>query len=217
MTAIQADAQRCAAEETWAARTGAVIFRNRGWLPLLFIGVLFLAPGQFSPLAWIIGGALVVAGEAFRLAGVAAAGTTTRRRSRAVQKLVTHGIFAWCRNPLYVGNFLIWMGFVVISGVHWFLPVAALIFAIEYSLIVRFEEGVLESFFGGEYLTYKKATPRWIPRPPSKAPSGEPLDWKEAWVSERSTLAQYAVLTVALVAAHEYLHPWLQANVWNRF
>ena len=29
------------------------------------------------------------------------------------------------RNPLYVGNFLAWMGFTVISGVLWFLPVAS--------------------------------------------------------------------------------------------
>ena len=56
----------------------------------------------------------------------------TRRRSRDVQRLVTYGVFGWVRNPLYVGNFLIWMGFVVISGVLWFLPVAIVVFAIEY-------------------------------------------------------------------------------------
>ena len=85
------------------------------------------------------------------------------RRSRNVQRLVTYGIFGWVRNPLYVGNFFIWMGFVVISGVLWFLPVAIVIFAIEYTLIVAYEEGVLESIFGQEYLDYKRTTPRWIP------------------------------------------------------
>jgi len=90
-----------------------------------------------SGVRWWIGGLIVVLGESIRLAGVAAAGTVTRRRSRDVQRLVTYGIFSWVRNPLYVGNFLIWMGFVVISGVLWFLPLAIIIFAIEYSLIVR--------------------------------------------------------------------------------
>ena len=112
---------------------------------------------------------LIVFGEWIRLAGVAAAGTVTRRRSRDVQRLVTYGIFRWVRNPLYVGNFLIWMGFVVISGVLWFLPIAIVIFAIEYTLIVAYEEGVLESIFGQEYLDYKQTTPRWIPRPPRAA------------------------------------------------
>ena len=109
-----------AAEQSSAARIGAIIFRHRGWLPLLFLGVPLLAPGRITALGWLIGGALIAVGEAVRMAGDAAAGSVTRRRSRTVQRLVTYGIFAWMRNPLYVGNFLIWVGFVVISGVLWF-------------------------------------------------------------------------------------------------
>jgi protein-S-isoprenylcysteine O-methyltransferase Ste14 len=187
-----------AAEQSRGARIGAVLFRNRSWLPVLFLGVPLLVPGRMRAAGWIAGLALIVLGEGVRLAGVAAAGTVTRRRSRNVQRLVTYGIFAWARNPLYVGNFLIWMGFVVISGVFWFLPVAILIFAIEYTLIVRYEEGVLESIFGAEYLDYKKSTPRWMPRPPARASSGE-HDWGEAWRSEISTFLQYAVLIAAFV------------------
>ena len=182
-----------AAEQTRSARIGALLFRNRGWLPVLFIGVPLLVPGRMSTAAWIIGAIVVISGEWVRLAGVAAAGTVTRRRSRTVQRLVTYGIFAWVRNPLYVGNFLIWMGFTIISGVYWFLPLAIVIFAIEYSLIVRYEEGVLESIFGAEYLAYKQSTPRWIPRPPAARAVG-PHDWPEAWRSEVSTFLQYAVL-----------------------
>jgi len=148
---------------------------------------------------WGVGFVLIVLGEAIRLAGVAAAGTVTRRRSRTVQRLVTYGIFAWMRNPLYVGNFLIWIGFTVISGVLWFLPVAALLFAVEYTLIVRYEEGVLESIFGAEYLAYKAATPRWVPRPPSRREAGE-HHWGEAWRSEISTFLQYAVITGLFIA-----------------
>ena len=184
-------------EQSLAARVGAVLFRHRGWLPLLFLGIPLVMPGSTSPFRWEIGLALIVIGEAIRLAGVAAAGTVTRRRSRNVERLVTYGIFAWARNPLYVGNFLIWMGFVTISGVLWFLPFAVLLFAVEYELIVRYEEGVLESIFGREYLDYKSGTPRWIPRPPKyKPPPGE-HHWGEAFRSEISTFLQYAVLLLA--------------------
>jgi protein-S-isoprenylcysteine O-methyltransferase Ste14 len=184
-----------AAEQRRSARIGALLFRNRSWLPVLFIGVPLLVPGRMSAAAWVAGAVVVVAGEWIRLAGVAAAGTVTRRRSRAVQRLVTYGIFAWVRNPLYVGNFLIWMGFTIISGVFWFLPIAIVIFAVEYSLIVRYEEGVLESIFGAEYLAYKERTPRWTPRPAATREPGE-HDWREAWRSEVSTFLQYAALTV---------------------
>jgi protein-S-isoprenylcysteine O-methyltransferase Ste14 len=194
-----------AREQTPAARLGARLFRNRSWLPVPFLLVPLLWSGTPSRDTWIIGGVLVLLGELVRVAGVAAAGTVTRRRSREVQRLVTYGAFAWCRNPLYVGNFLAWMGFTVISGVLWFLPVAAVLFAVEYSLIVRYEEGVLESIFGAEYLAYKGRTPRWIGRPPAERTSGE-HNWGEALWSERSTLLQYAALTALF---------WFKGRGWG--
>ena len=193
-----------ASEQTIAAQIGAVLFRHRGWLPLLFLGIPLVMPGSTSPFRWEIGLALIVIGEAIRLAGVAAAGTVTRRRSRNVQRLVTYGIFAWVRNPLYVGNFLIWMGFVTISGVLWFLPAAILLFAVEYELIVRYEEGVLESIFGREYLDYKSSTSRWIPRPPKTEMQVGELHWGEAFRSEISTFLQYAVLLLVF---------WIKSHV----
>jgi protein-S-isoprenylcysteine O-methyltransferase Ste14 len=186
------------AERSTSARIGAVLFRHRGWLPVPFLFVPLVVPGVMEATNWIFGGLLVVLGEAIRLAGVAAAGTVTRRRSRTVQRLVTYGIFAWTRNPLYVGNFLIWIGFTVISGVLWFIPIAVVLFAVEYTLIVRYEEGVLESIFGEEYLAYKARTPRWVPRPPGADAEGE-HHWSEAWRSEISTFLQYAVITAAFV------------------
>jgi protein-S-isoprenylcysteine O-methyltransferase Ste14 len=164
-------------------------------VPVPFVLVTVLVPASPALRWWAVGFVLIIIGEWVRLAGVAAAGTVTRRRSRAVQRLVTYGIFGWVRNPLYVGNFFIWMGFVVISGVWWFLPLAIIIFAIEYTLIVAYEEGVLESIFGEEYLAYKRTTPRWVPRPP-KEPEEGAHNWGEAWKSEISTFLQYAALVL---------------------
>jgi protein-S-isoprenylcysteine O-methyltransferase Ste14 len=186
-----------ATEQSLSAQIGGVLFRARGWLPLLFLGIPLVFPGSTSPFRWEVGISLIVIGEVVRLSGVAAAGTVTRRRSRNVQRLVTYGIFAWVRNPLYIGNFLIWMGFVTISGVLWFLPAAVLLFAVEYELIVRYEEGVLESIFGRDYLDYKNCTPRWIPRPPSGIVAPGEYHWGEAFRSEISTFLQYAVLILA--------------------
>ena len=169
-----------------------MVFKNRGWLPVPFLLVPLLVPSSLVARNVIIGAVLMVLGEAWRMWGVATAGTVTRRRSRTVQKLVSHGPFAWSRNPLYVGNFAIWMGIITLSGVLWFLPLAVGIFALEYYFIVRYEEGVLESIFSTEYLDYKEQTPRWFPRAP--AASGGEFFWAEAWRSEISTFLQYAAI-----------------------
>ncbi|MCU0634052.1 MAG: isoprenylcysteine carboxylmethyltransferase family protein [Gemmatimonadaceae bacterium] len=194
-----------AAEQTTAARIGGVLFRQRGWLPVPFLLVPLVAPGQPTVRTTLVGVLLVLLGEAWRLWGIAAAGTVTRRRSREVQRLVTYGAFSWSRNPLYNGNFLLWMGFITISGVLWFVPVAAVLFAIEYSLIVAYEEGVLESTFGAEYLAYKARTPRWFPRGPQGEETG-PHDWREAIRSERDTVLAYLVLGAVF---------WAKARYWR--
>jgi protein-S-isoprenylcysteine O-methyltransferase Ste14 len=192
-------------ELTPAAQIGGVLFRHRSWMPLPLLGIPLVFSGRQSIAGWIIGGLFILLGELCRLAGVAAAGTKTRRRSRNVSELVTYGVFAWSRNPLYAGNFLIWMGFVVISGVLWFLPAAMLLFAAEYSFIVRYEEGVLESTFGREYLEYKQCTPRWVPSRPTLESSGQ-LDWGEAIHSERSSFLQYVVLIIAFIIKERLRH-----------
>jgi protein-S-isoprenylcysteine O-methyltransferase Ste14 len=192
-----------AAEQSSAARIGGVLFRNRSWLPVPFLLVALLVPARARVEHWAVAAILIAIGEWVRLAGVAAAGTVTRRRSRDVQRLVNYGIFAWMRNPLYVGNFLIWMGFVVASGVLWFLPIAIAIFAIEYFYIVRYEEGVLESIFGAEYLEYKAKTPRWFGRPPAAKIEGQ-HDWAEAWRSEVSTFLQYLAIAAAFYVKQKY-------------
>jgi protein-S-isoprenylcysteine O-methyltransferase Ste14 len=209
---MTADTDRVSAtEQSIPAQIGAILFRHRGWLPLLFLGIPLVFPGSTSPFRWDVGLALIIIGEAVRLAGVAAAGSVTRRRSRNVQRLVSYGIFAWVRNPLYIGNFLIWMGFVTISGVLWFLPAAILLFAVEYELIVRYEEGVLETIFGRDYLDYKHNTPRWIPRPPKGETTVGEHHWGEAFKSEISTFLQYAVLLVAFWVKSQVMEGTIRA------
>ncbi len=194
-----------AAEQSSAAKFGETLFRNRGWLPVPLLALPLIFPGTQSRSSWIAGLVLVALGELVRTAGVAAAGTVTRRRSRNVQRLVTYGAFGWCRNPLYVGNFLAWIGFTVVSGVFWFIPIAIVLFAVEYTLIVRYEEGVLESIFGQEYLAYKQKTPRWMGRLPSGENRGQ-HDWMEAIWSEKSTVLQYVALIALFILKGMYLY-----------
>jgi protein-S-isoprenylcysteine O-methyltransferase Ste14 len=187
-----------AAEQTRTARIGAWLFRYRSFLPVPIVIIGLLVPGRQWLGTWGIGAWFIVVGEAWRLAGVAAAGTVTRRRSRNVRELVTWGVFSMTRNPLYVGNACIWLGFATMSGVPWFPAVAIVLFVLEYTFIVAYEEGVLESTFGDEYLAYKAKTSRWWPLWRVRYTPGE-LHWGEAWKSERSTFMQYAALVALLI------------------
>jgi protein-S-isoprenylcysteine O-methyltransferase Ste14 len=192
-----------AAEQTRAARIGARLFRYRSFLPVPIVIIGLLVPGRQWAVTWAIGAWFIIWGEAFRLTGVAAAGTVTRRRSRNVKELVTWGVFGMTRNPLYVGNLLIWIGFAVMSGVTWFPVVAIVLFAVEYHYIVAYEEGVLETTFGEDYLAYKVKTARWWPHLGARFAPGE-HQWGEAWKSERSTFLQYAALIALLVVKAYY-------------
>ncbi len=183
-----------AAERTRAAQIGAWLFRYRGVLPIPLLVVPLCVRGSMSPTTWAVGLAMVAIGELLRLAGVAAAGPATRRRTRCVPHLVTDGPFAWARNPIYIGNGLVWTGVAIVTGVYWYVPFAVVAFAVEYGFIVRYEEGVLESTFGAAYLAYKGRTPRWLPRRPAPGPPlpGRRADRRAACRSETSTLANCA-------------------------
>ena len=193
--------QLSAAEQTRAARIGAWLFRYRGVLPIPVLLVPLCVHASMTRMTWAVGLATIALGELLRLSGVAAAGPATRRRTRCVPHLVTDGAFAWARNPIYIGNAVVWTGVAIATGVLWYVPIAVAAFAVEYGFIVRYEEGVLESTFGTAYLAYKERTPRWIPRWPSLGPRavGRHHDWGAACRSETSTLVNCAA-AISVVA-----------------
>jgi hypothetical protein len=63
----------CAAERTLRARTGAVLFRWRSWLPVPIVAALFLTRTEVVLSTVLLGAAIALAGSAMRAAGVAAA------------------------------------------------------------------------------------------------------------------------------------------------
>jgi protein-S-isoprenylcysteine O-methyltransferase Ste14 len=77
-------------------------------------------------------------------------------------KLVTTGIYAWVRNPVYSAIAIVLTGILCLYN-NMFLLVMPFIYWLLLSIIVRKEEAVLEEKFASEYLLYKSKVNRCIP------------------------------------------------------
>ena len=189
---------------------GEWLFRHRSWTPIPFILVLILCRAKESPdaITWWPGLALLVAGEGLRLWGVAVVGKGSRTRGSGVARLVTTGPYAYVRNPLYLGNFLLTLGATFISELLWMLPVVITLYLLQYVPIVLWEEQVLSERFGAQYAAYCRDVPRWIPRwrpHPSRAATPT-YQWRSALWSERSTFGSIAVLLAVMVVKENLAH-----------
>src|SRR5690606_26576030 len=98
-------------------------------------------------------------GELIRLWGVSWAGSETRTTGTVGGSfLITSGPFGHVRNPLYVGNILMYTGLGVMSyAVFPWLQIAGFIFfIIQYYYIIKEEEAYLRKTFEGEFEKYVK-------------------------------------------------------------
>ena len=188
-------------------RLGGRLFTWRTSLPIPLVIVLLAVPSAAEPWTYLWPGTvLVAAGELLRLWAVRQIGVISRTRSDRLGPLVASGPFRFVRNPLYLGNIGLWVGFTFCAGLPWLvLPVAGFL-GLAYHAIVRWEERLLESRLGQNYREYVSRVPRWIPSF-GTARSGRaenPFSWRETLFSERGTLIAIAV---------GYLLIWMKFNI----
>jgi protein-S-isoprenylcysteine O-methyltransferase Ste14 len=184
-------------------RVGGWLFRHRTVIPLpIALALIILPPASSSiSLVWL-GIAVVVLGELLRLIAVRQIGTISRTRADRLGPLVSSGPFGWVRNPLYIGNVALWVGLALFARLPWLAAPIALLLALEYHAIVRWEEQLLAERLGQPYRDYMRTVPRWFPRPPRSAetPSGVAFSWGETFFSERGTLIALVVGLLILLA-----------------
>ena len=157
---------------------GDFLFRWRGLLPLVFLPWLALAVSRGEPieLAWgdfagdavaTLAALCVLAGIALRAAAVAFAprGTSGRNtRGQIAESLTTTGVYTLTRNPLYLGNCMIYVGLALLSQDLVLTAVMALALALYYERIILAEERFLEAEFGARYTEWAARVPAFLPR-----------------------------------------------------
>ena len=188
---------------------GQFLFRFRnGIFPLAMVAALMLARPEYSfghlsadLVTDLIGIALVIAGQALRMLTIGY--DYIRRGGREgrvyADGLVEGGVFAHCRNPLYLGNILMAAGFLTIIGHGGLLAAGVPLVALVYAAIVAAEEDYLTKRFGERYADYCARVNRWIPDWSGLSASigAMRFDWRRVVVKEYNTL--FGVLSGLLV------------------
>jgi protein-S-isoprenylcysteine O-methyltransferase Ste14 len=130
------------------------------WLPLPVIG----AEGVVDDLMVGVGLALLATGvtvDVLALRSFTGVGTPFDPTRRA-EKLVTFGLYAQSRNPMYLGAMVAFAGLALATGNLWrVLALPALAWTLHNLAILR-EEKHLEARFGEAWTAYAAKTPRWL-------------------------------------------------------
>lgn len=171
------------------------------WIVPILLFICSLKWGIWNEWAFAAGAALLIAGEAIRFW---AAGYIQKDNV-----IATAGPYGFVRNPLYLGSFLLAIGYVLMSGlgacnspvvslVAWIAMIA--LFLLFHMAAILSEERFLCEKFGDDYSAYLRAVPRLLPRPlPARLGSAAGhFEWKQALKNRELTSA---LVTCAVAAS----------------
>jgi len=191
---------------------GNFLFRHRNWVFPLFMVVIFVA---FRPVPWggtpesdlpldLVGIAIAIAGAALRgaVVGLAYIKRGGLQKKVYAEDLVTDGMFAHSRNPLYVGNLLMLLGYLVIHNNPWVYVLGGVFFLTAYHAIVAAEENFLSNKFGSGYYAYCRDVPRWRIRFAGLAGTFRNMEfnWLRVLVKDYSSIDTGTITVLALLA-----------------
>jgi protein-S-isoprenylcysteine O-methyltransferase Ste14 len=154
---------------------GNWLFKRRSWIPLLlFIPAILVI--WFDRNEWISfhnpywsSACLLVSfiglGVRIWAIGHTPKGTSGRntKQGQIAEKLNTTGVYSLVRHPLYLGNFLMWLGVILYAGHTTLLVFTVAFFWIYYERIIFAEEAFIRRKFGEEFIRWSSATPAFCP------------------------------------------------------
>lgn len=154
-------------------QAGRYFFRTRNALfPIVMAALViaFRARGFGDPVSdtlAVVGVVLALAGQTIRVitVGLDYVKRGGKKKQIYAARLVTGGIYAHTRNPMYVGNLLVVIGLLLVVGNPWGIAIGVAFFTFAYVAITAGEEAYLAKEFGDAYRAYCAQTPRWLPRP----------------------------------------------------
>lgn len=212
--------------EQYAIRIGNFFFHWRNKLfPIIIVGLfalavppstLFHAEGleEAKDILAII---IAISGLAIRFSVIGFAYIKRGGLNKRVyaENLVTEGIFGICRNPLYVGNMLIYSGVFLMHGNVWVMSLGILFFFGIYQCIILAEEEYLRNKFASAYDAYCADVPRWIPQISRlrEVTEGMRFDFRKAVLKDYPTIAMTIIMLTLTEGYEEMVSPNWMANL----
>lgn len=189
-------------------RIGNLLFHFRNYLfPVIILSLAVFSRPQlpFGSASWdawldLLGFLVAATGQGLRFLTIGYDYIKRGGLDRNIyaDRLVTRGVFGHCRNPLYVGNFLIFAGMTLMLNSTLMYVVGLPLCLFAYAAIIRAEEEYLRRHFGAEYDEYLQRVNRLWPRWKNFSHSIEGMEfsWKRVMTKEYNTT--FGWLTLAL-------------------
>jgi protein-S-isoprenylcysteine O-methyltransferase Ste14 len=141
--------------------------------PLLFVLPILatLTLEWFVPTSFVDGAFRWLLGALIFVAGIALTGGGFITQKRAgtdpipfnpSTHIVSHGLYRFTRNPMYLGFALCTLGLAILVDSAWMLLAVPIGLILIDRIVITREERYLERKFGEEYLSYKGRVRRWI-------------------------------------------------------
>jgi len=209
---------------------GTWLFKYRGILPLIIfvIGAALFLKNESSPENWILKeelehilyelSCLIVSFIGFFIrvytVGYSRPNTSGRNTEHQVADVLnTTGIYSMVRNPLYVGNFFMWLGIAMLTGNFWFIIAFILFYFLYYERIIFTEEEFLKNKFGETYLNWAKETPVIVPKLSSFVKTGYNFNWRKVLRQEKNGFAALMIIFCLFDIAGELIKNQTNMNV----
>lgn len=199
-------------------KRGNYFFKYRGYLPLLIIAVgLYVFIQSCYGVAkepwyeyYFIGCIFIsLLGLFIRIMVIGYTGDHTSGRNTSAGQIAEEinqtGLYSWCRHPLYLGNFFMWVGICLFTANVWFVTAFVFLYVIYYERIILAEEDFLIDKFGDKYLEYSEKVPAVIPSFWNWKKPLYSFSWIKVIRQEKSGILWLAVLIFVFKSIHEYI------------
>jgi len=208
---------------------GRYLFRWRSYTPLVMVILFYLERRHFSSpfgsrtlnTLYELGCFFIsLSGEFIRVVTIGFAPQGTSGRNIDTQRadiLNTTGIYSLVRNPLYLANFIIFMG-VTLLGQSWeLILINTPLFTGAYVPIIFTEESFLLQKFGEPYKRYLSEVPCCLPGISLWKPNEYPWSWRMVFRREPDSLMSLVIVYFIIIHFRLYIitgtfgisRPWL--------
>jgi protein-S-isoprenylcysteine O-methyltransferase Ste14 len=193
-------------------RIGDFFFQRRNAVvPVVTIGLFAAFPPVYPADSELWDLRLDAAGIALGLAGqllrAVVIGLAYIRRGGKEGKvyassLVTEGFFNHARNPLYVGNIMMFAALLIVHNNPWVYALGIPFVLLMYRSIVASEENYLRAKFGVEYDDYCRRVNRWLPRLRGLCRTMRSMEfhWRRLILKEHGTTYSWVLMLIGLLA-----------------